>query len=173
MMASAPHARTGMRRHDRHEGIRVGAIGATAAWVWVLVSDMHSRVPLSTPAFLGRALLSVDARGHLISAAAGVIAFTIAHYAMWIAVSSLLMAAIKRAARAPSILLGVVLLLILTQLLFVGITTILSQGHLGTSAWRDLLIGDAIAWVTVGWYVLRTHRELRGELARASEGDWG
>jgi hypothetical protein len=166
--AASTFGSAGTRR--RHEGLAAGAIGATAVWAWLLVSDMHSRIPFSTPAFLGRGLLSVDApRAHLL-AVAGVIAFTIAHYALWMGVGALIMAAVRRAARAPSILLAVILLLILSQFLFVGVTAILAQGRLGAAAWRDLLIGDAIGWGAFAWYVLRTHTELRGELARASEG---
>ena len=153
----------------RHEGLGVGVIGATAVWMWLLVSDMHSRTPFSTPAFLGRGLLSVDARGAHVSVLAGVIAFTIAHYALWIAVSALLMAAVRRAARTPSLLLGVILLLVLTQFLFVAITAILAQGRLGAAAWRDLMIGDVIGWGAVAWYVLRAHNKLPGELARAGD----
>ena len=103
------------------------------------------------------------------SAPAGVITFTIAHYAVWMGVGTLLMATVRRAARMPSVLLGVIVVLILTQFLFVGITTILAQGRLGANAWRDLMIGDAIGWGSVAWYVLHAHPELRGELARASE----
>jgi hypothetical protein len=155
----------------RHEGLSVGALGATAVWLWLLVSDLHARTPFSTPAFLGRGLLSVDAPGAHLPAIAGVVAFTVAHYAVWMAVGTLVMAAVRRAARTPSILLGVVLLLILMQFLFVGITAILAQGRMGATAWRDLMIGDVIGWGAVAWYVLRAHRELRSELARASEDD--
>jgi hypothetical protein len=86
------------------------------------------------------------------------------------AVGTLVIAALKRAARTPSILLGLIVLLILMQFLFIGITAILAQGRLGAAAWRDLMIGDAIGWGTVAWYLFRAHRELRGELARAGEG---
>jgi hypothetical protein len=151
----------------------MGAAGATASWLWVFVSDMHARMPFSTPAFLGRGLLSVDTHGTRLSSLAGVLAFTIAHYAVWIAASALIMKAVRRAARTPSILLAVILVLILTQMLFVGITAILSQGRLGTAAWRDLMIGNVIGWGAAGWYLLRAHREIPGELARASEGDMG
>ena len=167
--AAAAGARRDAAPFPRHEGLGVGAIGATAVWLWLLVSDMHSRTPFGTPVFLGRGVLSVDARGRPFAALAGVIAFTIAHYALWMAVGTLVIAAIRRAARTPSVLLGLVVLLILMQFLFVGITAILAQGHLGTAAWRDLLIGDVIGWGAVTWYVARTHKELRGELARASE----
>jgi len=156
----------------RHEGLVVGAIGATAVWAWLLIQDLHARVPLSTPAFLGRGLLSIDTGAAWVPAAAGVVAFTIAHYALWLGVGTLLIAAVRRAARSPSILLAVVLLLILSQFLFVGVTAILAQGRLGADAWRDLLIGDVIGWGAVAWYVLGRHGELRGELARAGdEGD--
>jgi hypothetical protein len=168
---SAPGKGDATSSRRRHEGFGVGVIGATAVWMWLLVSDMHARTPFSTPAFLGRGLLSVDAHGAHVSALAGVVAFTIAHYAVWIAVSALLMAAVRRAARTPSILLGVILLLVLMQFLFVAITAILAQSRLGATAWRDLMIGDAIGWGAVVWSVLHAHGELRSELARASEGD--
>jgi hypothetical protein len=160
---------TASRSRRRGEGLRVGAIGATTVWMWLLVSDMHARTPFSTPAFLGRGLLSVDGRGAAFSAAAGVLAFTIAHYAAWTAVGTLVIAAVRRARRTPSVLLGLVLLLILMQFLFVGVTAILAQGRLGAAAWRDLMIGDLIGWGVVAWYVLRAHKELRGELERAND----
>jgi hypothetical protein len=153
--------------HRRHEGLVVGAIGATTIWLWLLVSDMHSRTPFSTPAFLGRGLLSIDAPGAWLPMAAGVVAFTVAHYALWIAVGTLVMGAVRRAARTPSVLLGVTLLLILMQFLFFAIADILAQGRLGAAAWRDLVIGDVIGWAAVAWYLVRTHPELRSELARA------
>ena len=156
---------------SRREGVRVGALGATAAWTWMLVSDLLSRTPFSTPAFLGRSLLSVNAHGEHVSAVAGVVAFTIAHYAVWIGVGALLMAAVRQAARTPSILLGALVALILTQLLVVGITAILAQGPLGPAAWRDLMIGHAIACGAVVWYLLRAHPEIRSELAHASDED--
>lgn len=168
-------ARTGTRldadgrRSRRHEGVAAGAIGATAVWLWLLVSDMHARTPFSTPAFLGRGLLSINAHGARLPAVAGVVAFTIAHYAVWIGVGLLIAGAVRRAARTPAILLGVIVAFILSQFLFFGITAILAQGQLGAAAWRDLMIGDAIGWAAVAWYLARTHRELRAELARASE----
>jgi hypothetical protein len=170
MTTIGTRVQTGTRPRGRREGLRVGAVGATAVWIWLVVSDMHARTPFSTPAFLGRGLLGVDARGAPFPALAGIIVFTVAHYAAWMAVGTLIIAAIRRAARTPSLLVGLVLLLILMQFLFVGITAILAQGPLGAMAWRDLMIGDVIGWAAVAWYVLRAHRELRGELARAGEG---
>ncbi|MFN2564627.1 MAG: hypothetical protein ABR499_06385 [Gemmatimonadaceae bacterium] len=170
MATTIARADAASRRRPRREGLRAGAVGATAVWVWLVVSDMHARTPFSTPAFLGRGLLSVDARGGHVSPLAGVVAFTIAHYALWMAVGTLIIAAVRRAVRTPSILLGLILLLILMQFLFVGITAILAQGQLGAAAWRDLMIGDVFGWGSVAWYVVRAHKELRGELARAGEG---
>jgi hypothetical protein len=171
MTSAGSSAAVGAGSHRRHEGVAAGAVGATAVWVWLVVSDALARTPFRTPTFLGRALLSVDIPGGRVSALAGVVAFTVAHYAVWIAVGTLVMAAVRRAARAPGVLLGVMLFLGLTQFLFVGVTAILAQGRLGAAAWRDLVIGDVVGWGAVAWHVLRTHRELRGELARADEGD--
>lgn len=159
--------RGSVARRGRHEGLIAGVVGATAVWLWLLVNDMHSRTPFATAAFLGRGLLSVDTGDARVPAVAGVIAFTIAHYAVWIAVGILIVAAVKRAAREPSLLLFLIVLLVLTQFLFFGITAILAEGRLGPAAWRDMLIGDAIGWAAAGWYVVRAHRELRGELTRA------
>lgn len=169
--STALHARADTSARRRHEGLRVGAAAATAVWLWILVADMHVRVPFSTPAFLGRALLSVDAPGAHLPAVAGVVAFTIAHYAVWMGVGALIMAAVRKAARTPSILLGVIVVIALSQFLFVGVTAILAQGRLGAAAWRDLLGGDVIGWLVVVWYVLRADRALPAELARAGEDD--
>jgi hypothetical protein len=96
-----------------------------------------------------------------------VIAFTIAHCALWTGIATLILLAVHMAARAPAVLLFVALVFILLQLAVVALTTALSEGPLGVLAWRSILAGNALGWMVTWWYVIRRHPELRGEFARA------
>ena len=156
-----------MRR--THEGIRAGLAGGTAVWLWLFLSDSLGRVPLRTTAILGHGLLTLGARDARFPTWATVLAFSAAHFALWIGLGALMMVGVRAAARAASVLLFALIITVLVQLLIVGIVAIMSHGPLGAMAWRDLLVGNFIGWVTASWYLVRTHRELRAELRAANQ----
>jgi hypothetical protein len=154
----------------RHEGLRAGLVGATAVWAWLFVDDLLSRVPLRTAVALGRGLLRVDRVGPDTPAWAGVVAFTLAHYALWIAVGAIAVRLARRATRASSVLFATALAFILVQFLFVGLAAILAQGRLGVLAWRDVAIGNVLGWGALCWYVAGRHAEPRDPRAPAADG---
>lgn len=158
-------------RARSHEGLKLGAIAASVMWIWLLVRDLYAQTPFRTPIYIGSALLSVDPLRSPVPPIVAVIVFTIALYAVWCGVCTLLAKGLRNAARTPSVLIFIVILIILLQLLLIGITTAMAQRHLGPAAWGDLMLGEAIAWCVIGLYVFRTHREIPGELRRLNQGD--
>jgi hypothetical protein len=155
---------------SRNDGLRAGLVGATAVWAWLLVDDLISRAPLSAARVLGRGLLGVDRFGVEAPAWLAVVAFTLAHCALWLGVGALAMRVARRAARTPSVVLAAMIALVLVQFLLVGIAAILAQGRLGALAWRDVAVGNAIGWAALGWYVARRYRALRDGFAHAAAG---
>lgn len=164
--------RVGPRRVG--EGVRTGIVGATAVWLWLAVSDAIARTPFSTPALIGRGLLSVDVIGDPHAPAAGpipaprgVVAFTIVHYALWIGLGTLAMRAARAAARTPAALVLAINVTFGLQFVFVFFAAMLAAGGMGAQAWRDVYLGNLIGSAAVWWYVVRRHPELRMDLAHA------
>lgn len=132
------------------EGVALGAVVATAIWIWLAVVDVIAGQPFRTFAVLG-----------------GVVPFTILHYLLNIAYSVALVAAVHRAAREPSLLIGVGFVSFIIEFGFVMLAILLSHTGLGTLAWPRILGGNLVgATVTVLW-LARRHRLMA--LLRAEE----
>lgn len=153
-----------MSARPANEGLRVGFASGTAIWLWLLAVDAIAGAPLHTPGVLGRELLGIIWPTLHTSLLAGVVAFTLVHYALWTLVGTLIVRAIAADARSPGILVGATVILILVQLLFVGLTEIFNETLLRHHAWLALFGGDVIGLLVAGLYVFRRHPELRARL---------
>lgn len=155
-----------MSARPTSEAVRFGLIGATAIWLWLLVVDVIAGAPLHTSGVLGRELLGIIWPTLHTSLLAGVLAFTLVHYALWLLLGKLVVRTIAADARSPGILLGATVILILLQLLFVGITQIFNETVLRRHAWPALFGGNVIGFLVAGAYLVRRHPELRAQLRR-------
>lgn len=152
---------------ERHnvllEGVTAGVLGATAVAVWFLIVDTIAGHPLFTPAALGSALLGVfgqrDARDADLT---NVVAYTIFHYAAFIAVGVAATALVHRAEQEPTVLVVFLILFVVFELAFYGLTAILSETVLMRElAWYQVGIANLIASVLMGAYVWRRHPLLK------------
>ena len=152
-----------------HEGEVAGVIGATSVAVWFFIVDTISGRPLFTPTVLGNALFSFfgpipDSESVLLH----IIAYTIFHYAAFIAFGIILALVVNLAEEQPSILLGFFILFIAFEIGFHGLVAILQQSTiLGALAWYQIMIGNLIAAVLMVGYMYRTHPALGHEFAHA------
>jgi hypothetical protein len=154
-----------------HEGLRAGLVAATSVWTWMLAADLVSRVPLWTPTLLGRGLLRLAAPDAAPPDWGAALAFTLAHYALWIGLGALVIRVVGVARRTPSVLIGAAVFMILLQLATIVVSAIASHSRLGALAWVSLGLGNVVGWSTLWWYVIRRHHELRDEFAHASDED--
>lgn len=148
------------------EGSRVGLVGATAIWLWLLAVDVITGEPLRTSGLLGRDLLRTLLPGDPPSLLSSVAAFTLAHYALWILLGTLVVRAIAADARSPGLLIVVVFILTLLQFAVVGITLIINETQLPGHAWPALFGGNVIGLLVAGTYLVRRHPALRAQLRR-------
>ena len=113
------------------EGTTLGVIAATATWAWIAAVDALAGHPFHTFTVLG-----------------GVVAFTLAHYALNVMYGVTLVSALRGSERAPSLFIAVVFGLVMLQVAFAMITSLLAIA-LGALAWIVIfggsLIGLAIA----------------------------
>lgn len=158
-----------MLEHHRtaRDGVLSGIIGATAVAVWFLLVDAISGRALYTPTVLGGGLLSVFGPGTP-NAAIAVTAYTVFHYAVFIGIGLLAALAVHQAEREPEILAAAIVLFIIFELGFYGLTALLAESHaLGALAWYQVALGNVVAAVSMGVYLWRVNPTLREELVGA------
>jgi hypothetical protein len=166
----APQPRV-MHHSAVREGIIAGALGATVVAAWFLGVDVVAGHPLRTPEVLGRALMSILGPRGSEGAMTFVAVYTVFHYLAFAAVGMLATVIIHLATREPSILAGCLILFVAVEIGFYGLVGLLSEPNiLGDVAWYQVLIGNLLAAMAMGWYLWRIHPELGGEIDRALSG---
>jgi hypothetical protein len=114
----------------------------------------------------------VPVPGHF-SAAAGVVAFTVVHCALWIGIGTLAVRAVRAAARTPAALVLAINLTIGLEVAFAVFAGMLAADGMGAQAWRAVFVGSLVGSAATWWYLVRQHPELRVEYARAAADDRG
>lgn len=160
------------RRSIFREGIVAGVVGATTVAVWFLGLDMVARQPLATPASLGAALLGVFGPPGTEGVLVHVLAYTVFHYAAFIAVGVLASVIVHLSERQPGILAGAMILFVAFEIGFTVLASILAHyaGFQGNLSWAAVAVGNLIAAGVMGAYLWRAHPALAGGLALALEG---
>jgi len=154
------------------EGIIVGIIGATIIAVWFFAIDLIGGRPFFTPATLGRGMLRI--LGPLeanTSTALLVLIYTIVHYGAFIVIGLVASMIVNVANREPSILLGFVVLFAAMEVAFYAFSGLLQQAtQLGALAWYNVMLGNLLAAIGMGYYFWRTHPALREQFTHAIDG---
>ncbi|MEJ7809628.1 MAG: hypothetical protein WKG32_04340 [Gemmatimonadaceae bacterium] len=160
------------RHNVTREGLIAGFIGATAVAVWFLIVDTVAGQPLHTPAVLGAALLDVLGPRGMEGSIAHVAIYTIFHFLMFSAVGVVVALIVHRAEDQPAILALLLVLFVVIEMGFYGLTAILSNsGILGELAWYQIGLANLIAAALMGTYMYRRHPALRQEFAHALGGE--
>jgi hypothetical protein len=163
--------RDDLRRHDTvRRGLVAGAIGALVVAAWFLIVDTLQGQPLFTPAAIGSALFH-GARGiaEVRVDASTILLFTGLHIAAF-AVAGIAVAAIFRAAeRQPPLLLGLALLFVSFEALFVGLLAIASVWLIDALNIWTVIAANLFAAAAMGVYLWREHPALHGEATRELE----
>jgi len=153
------------------EGLIAGFLGATSVALWFLVIDAIAGRPFYTPTVLGGGLLSFFGPRGNEGAGVQVIAYTIVHYTAFMAAGILLAFAVNRAEQEPSILAVLLVLFVAFEVGFYAFAALLSHTLLGALAWYQVLAGNIIAAIVMGFYLWRLHPALKEEFQHALVGD--
>ena len=136
-----------MKHNSLWEGTRLGLVVATTIWVWLAAVDAIVGQPFRTFTVLG-----------------GIAQFTLLHYLLNVAYGVAIVWALHRAAREPSLVLGVAFGFFILEFGFAMLTILLSHLGLGELAWVRILGGNLIGAALAAVLLFRTHpvvRELR------------
>lgn len=160
-----------MRHTIARDGIVAGVLGATAVAVWFLGVDIIYAHAFATPTALGRGLLRVFGPPGMEGDMTFLVAYTIFHFAAFIAAGFLVSVIVYWAQSQPTVLAGAMMLFVAFEIGFYGISSALQESpFLGALGWAQVGTGNLIAAVVMGGYMWRTHPELKGELAYALGG---
>ena len=152
------------------EGIVTGLLGAAAVAIWFLVVDLVQGRPLHTPALLG-ALVGGSADPALAAdegARVGLAAlYTVFHVLAFSAVGVLAVFLVHRAQRTPALVGLLLMLFAAIEVAVIGVVTMLDVRALGSLAWYQVAVGNLLAALAMGTYLVRRHTGLASGFGRA------
>lgn len=158
-------------RRPMIEGTIAGVLGAATVALWFLMVDAANGHPLFTPAVLGASLfdsLGLGADGSLV---ANVTAYTLFHFATFIALGIAIAAVVRAADRKPS--LGFLLfgIFVAFEAGFLALTWFMSRSPLyGEIAWWQFGIANLLAAAVMGRHIWRAyHPTAEDKLMHAME----
>lgn len=160
-----------MQARNVREGTVAGLLGAGAVALWFLVLDLVAGSALATPEFLGRSLFSVLGKGIDWPPMRYVLAYTVVHVAVFVAIGVLVAAILEASKRTPGVLAGLLLLFVVFEAAFYGFTLFLAEGSpLGRFAWYQVGGANLLAAALMGRYLWRADPEVAERMERVLAG---
>lgn len=148
------------------EGFIAGCIGAGGVATWFLVVDTINGRPFFTPAMLGSALfLGIHDPNAIQVAFPTVIMYTMVHVlAFWVVgtIAAMLAALVDK---VPATLFLIVVFFAVFEVGFYILVATIAQPLLGALAWINVAIGNLLAAVGMGYYLLKVHPHIREAMA--------
>ncbi len=148
-------------RQVLREGFIAGLIGAAAVALWFLVVDLIAGRPLFTPAMLGSAVFwGVRDPALVVVEYSRIIGYTMIHLSAFLIVGTIAAVLAAEVEVAPPTLYLVVVFFAIFEFGFYVTVAVLAQPLLGSLAWWNVAIGNAIAASGMGYYLWREHPKI-------------
>ena len=136
-----------MKHSAVREGIRLGAVIATAVWIWIAVIDAIAGEPFHTFTVLG-----------------GIGQFTVLHYLLNVAYGMAVVAVVHRTDDEPGLAAVLWFVLVVLEFGFIMATILLSHVGLGGLAWLRIF-GASVFGLTLALFLIsRRHRLVSGDI---------
>lgn len=161
-----PGARLSWRKilHERQtlrEGLVGALLGAAVVMFWFFLMDVGRGQLFFTPAALGSALFhGARGVGQVQITVGTVVGYTIIHIAAFLAVGFIAAALAVAVERHPSVLLGLGLLFVTLEVLFIGLLSILAAWLIDALNWWAILAANLLAAGVMGGYLWHEHPKL-------------
>lgn len=156
------------------EGLATGMVGGVAVALWFLIVDTLGGRPLYTPALLGAVLTGADDAALAVDTGSrlGLAAFySLFHFLAFGLVGILAVFLVHRAERTPSLIALLIMLFAAVEVAFTGFVALLEVNAIGSIAWYQVAIGNVVAAVVMGWYLVRSHPGMGGYFRRFATDD--
>lgn len=143
------------------EGIIAGLRGASAVAASFLVIDVLFRQPFFTPASLGSAVfLGAGDAGAIEISAPIVLGYSALHFLAFGLIGLGTAIVLSRAEDHPALLLGLILVFVTFETVFIGLVAIGAAWILDEIGWSNVLIGNVIASLVMLGYFMRGRPKL-------------
>jgi hypothetical protein len=146
------------------EGVVAGLIGAATIAVWFLILDALQERPFYTPSVLGTALfrggVGLASPESLAVSLEMALWFTCVHGLVFIAIGAAASWLLRLAAQDPNYGFGILLLFVVFEFGFIGVSLLFAQEVLQALTWPAILVGNLLAAATMAWYFWRQHQQL-------------
>ena len=147
------------------QGFTAGLIGAAAVALWFLVVDVIAGRPFFTPAMLGSAVFwGVHDPSMVVIEYSRIIGYTMIHVSAFIIVGTIAAVSAVEVEIAPHTFYLVVVFFAIFEFGFYVAVAVLAQPLLGSLAWWNVAIGNAIAAWGMGYYLWREHPKIAAAL---------
>jgi len=147
------------------EGFIAGLIGAGAVALWFLIVDVIAGRPFFTPAMLGSAVFwGVHDPAQVVIEYSRIIGYTMIHVSAFIIVGTIAAVLAAEVEVVPPTLYLLVVFFAIFEFGFYVTVAILAQPLLGSLAWWNVAIGNAIAALGMGYYLWHVHPKIAATL---------
>lgn len=147
------------------QGIVAGLIGALVVAVWFLIVDSIAGRALFTPAALGSAILNGTGPPPGVEfSTTTIIGYTLIHFAAFLLAGVVASVLVTQAEKAPHLVFGIIILFVIVETFFIFMVAMLGTWLMEELAWWSVLVGNLLAAVSMGGYLLKVHPILRAEL---------
>jgi hypothetical protein len=144
------------------EGVVAGLVGAGAVAIWFLIIDVIQGRPFFTPAALGSALFlgAADLANVQVNFWT-VTGYSLIHLTAFVVVGIIATIIVGEAEDRPPMILGVILLFVVFEALFMGLLAVVAEFLLGPLAWWSIAAGNLVAVGVMGWFFWHRHPKLK------------
>ena len=147
------------------EGFIAGLIGAAAVALWFLIVDLVAGRPFFTPAMLGSAVFwGAHDPSQVVIEYSRIIGYTMIHVSAFIVVGTIAAVLAAEVEITPHTLYPVVVFFAIFEFGFYVTVAVLAQPLLGSLAWWNVSIGNAIAALGMGYYLWHVHPKIAASL---------
>lgn len=153
------------------EGVVAGLIAAAVVAVWFLILDLVSGQPFGTPARLGASVASLFGGTGGGSPTLYMLGYTVFHVIAFVISGIVVSAIVNKAEDEPSLLFGLLILFVIFEIAWYGMTAILARDEaFGPPAWYSVMVANLIAAAAMAFYFNRRHPALRARASHAVAG---
>jgi hypothetical protein len=143
------------------EGSTVGVLGALAVAGWFLLLDLIASRPFFTPSVLGQVILFGRDTPVLTPVPEAIALYSFVHFAAFIGLGVLVTQLVHLAVRDAFFRFALLLLFVVFEVAFYGLTYVFFEGTRGVFPWWSMLAANTVASIAMGTYIWMRHPALR------------
>ncbi len=143
------------------EGVTAGLVGAVVVALWFMGYDLASGNSFHTPAILGAMVFqNANVTEGIKATLPLVLGYSILHFFAFVMFGLALAILLAASEWEPFMALGVMLLLAVFEVFFVGFVSLVDQSALEVLGWWKIVAGNILALIAMTTYFIRGHRGL-------------